>query len=112
MKSTLTRVITIVFPGFTVDGVAIFLHQLIFNSWSALGNVATNITLQYLAGATLSRGETLRSVISQLLPVIFALLWPSPMQRFQRSTTVTESTTITNEPARYIAPRDISDKDK
>ena len=112
IKETVTRITRIVFPNFTVDGVALFLHQLVFNSWSALGNVATNVLLQFLAGAAISKAELVRSAISQLLPVIVALLWPSPMQRFhnQPQAVVSEQTTTTTTSDKpYIAPRSLTD---
>lgn len=97
MKQILARMLKIIFPNLTVEGVALFFHQLIFNSWSALGNVATNASLQFIGGAnweSFNKWELLRSAVSQLLPVIIALLWPSPIQRFHSSAIAPQPTTV------------------
>lgn len=101
IKEAIHRFTSVFFQGVTISQVALWLRTLIFNCWGAVGNVATNALLQLLAGAAISKAELFRSMLSQIAPVVLALLWPSPLQR--RAIAVTE----TQKP--YIAPRDIDE---
>jgi hypothetical protein len=111
MKERVTKIITIIFPDLTLERAALFVRTLIFNCWTAMGNVATNFALQYFSAVQISKDELLRSLGSQLLPVVIALLWPSPLQRFQKVIVQQTTTTSGSEARSYIAPHDISEED-